>query len=94
MNIGASQGSILPLFFIIYVNDLLDLIDNILSYADDTVIYCARRTWKDAERVTNEYLTLANNWFYANKLSVNPKKTVYIIFANKINSLPKDDIFN
>ena len=85
------QGSILgPLFFIIYVNDLLDLIDNISLYADDTVIYCSKKTWKEAEKTMNKYLALVNSWYYVNKLSVNTKKTVYITFANRVKSLPNN----
>ena len=43
-NLGIAQGSTLgPLLFNIYVNDIIDSIDDcsIIAYADDTIIYCS-----------------------------------------------------
>ena len=36
----------------------------------------------------NKYLTVVNNWYYENKLHLNTKKTMYIAFGNRSDTLP------
>ena len=83
MNTYAAQRTILgPLFFILYVNDLLRGMpkDTVMSYADDT--------WTSVQDKMNAYLQHMSNWLALNKLSLNIQKSMYITFGNYCNSVP------
>jgi hypothetical protein len=86
---GVPQGSVLgPLLFIIYTNDLSNCLTETKSilFADDTTIYASNRNIKDLYKCVNTDLSKLNNWFCANKLSLNVSKTNYLLFTNsKIN---------
>ena len=83
---GVPQGSILgPLLFILYINDLPFITNNLESilYADDgTFLLTPSKTDPDAEisQAVNNELTLLSEWFKANKLALNTDKTKYMIF--------------
>ena len=86
MKYGVPQGSILgPLFFIIYVNDLLSLFDQntiqILLYADDTVVYFADREPHVACRTVENALDRIYKWCSLNKLTINIKKTKHMLVS-------------
>ena len=81
---GVPQGSILgPLFFIIYVNDLLRLFNEndpkITLYADDTVVYISDKRSDIACNALEHGLAKLSNWCASNKLSINIKKTKLLI---------------
>lgn len=83
---GVPQGSILgPLLFLVYINDIINC-SNILQFilfADDTNLFHSDPNIWDLMKSLNEELMLLSNWFKSNKLSLNVKKTNYIIFGRK-----------
>ena len=79
---GVPQGSSLgPLLFILYINDLpnaSELTDPLL-FADDTSIFYSHSNPNCLESVLNDELQNIDVWLKCNKLSVNIKKTNYVI---------------
>lgn len=101
VRIGIPQGTILgPLFFVIFVNDLLSLDPNaqVMSYADDTAITMTEGTWLGLENRANNVINNVANWLRENGLSLNIEKTKYILFStykdkapDKLNIVIHDD---
>ena len=88
---GVPQGSILgPLFFILYNNDLpkTTRLAECLLFADDTSsIFHSNSDPEHVAPVMNSELTKISLWMKSNKLSVNIKKTNYVIFKPKQKSV-------
>ena len=90
---GVPQGSILaPLLFLIFTNDLCHstrLLEDIL-FSDDTKLFYSHNNAKELFRTMNAELSHLNDWFCANKLSLNTDKTKYVLFhkAKSKDSLP------
>jgi hypothetical protein len=78
---GVPQGSILgPLLFLIYVNDISHTSTTLqfLMFADDTNLFMSSKSLGELVDKLNIELQKVNNWFKANKLSLNLNKTNYI----------------
>ena len=80
---GVPQGSVLgPLLFLIYINDIYNVSDKLEFYlfADDTNLLYADKNLKSLETTMNLELSKVCEWLTANKLSLNIKKTNFVIF--------------
>ena len=81
-----------PLLFILYINDIVNAskILKCILFADDTSIFLSHKNKHTLETTFNIEIGLVVQWFYANKLSINEKKTNFMIFTKK--KLNKDSI--
>ena len=83
---GTPQGSCLgPLIFLIFCNDLnlhLDYMD-CLQFADDTTLMYSHSNPNYLAFCIENDLTNVQDWFRANKLTLNVEKTVYMKFQGK-----------
>jgi hypothetical protein len=82
---GVPQGSVmgpLLLLFLIYINDIYNSSDKLTFslFADDTNLLYADKNLKTLENIVNAELLNIYNWLTANKLSLNIKKSNFIIF--------------
>ena len=80
---GIPQGSILgPLLFILYINDISNS-SNLLKFilfADDTNVFYSGKDIDVAKNILHLEMEKVTDWLISNKLSINLKKTNYIIF--------------
>ena len=98
INTGVPQGSILgPLLFIIYINDISQSSDkfDFIAYADDTTLSTTLNKFSESEDMNisdliNLEIYKINEWLEINKLSLNAKKSRFMIFhmPNKHITLP------
>ena len=83
------QGSILgPLLFLLYINDL-EIFEMIL-FADDTNLFCSHKVFSSLGNIISGELEKLSEWFKANKLSINIKKSNYMIFKPRQKGLVND----
>ena len=83
---GVPQGSVLgPLLYLIYVNDIANVSPNLLPilFADDTNVFLSGDSVDEMILTMNIEIKKITDWTVANKLSINIKKTHYMIFTTK-----------
>ena len=81
------QGSVLgPLLFLIYINDLAQVIRDIakpILFADDTSIIISNKDVQEFKNKFESVMDVAINWFQNNLLSMNYEKTQFLQFLTK-----------
>src|SRR6218665_173810 len=63
-----------------------------MRFADDTNIFASHHSYEALFQLMNEELSHVNDWFALNKLSLNLKKTNYILFHSHRKPIPSNTL--
>ena len=81
----ASRINFRSLLFLVYINDLCCVCEYAtpISFADDTNLFCSGKDLETIQMEINTELTKISTWLKVDKLSLNIKKTHYMVFTRK-----------
>ena len=83
---GIPQGSVLgPKLFILFLNDICDVstLLHFVLFADDTNFYCSANNIDELIQKMEQEMVKLKKWFDINKLSLNLKKTKFMVFSKR-----------
>ena len=86
INCGVPQGSVLgPLLFLLYINDLPIAcpLGSTHIFADDTNIFFSCKDADEISTIGGMIMTQLDDWFKANKLTLNADKSNFVVFRSK-----------
>ncbi len=85
INAAVPQGSVLgPLLFLVYINDVtIDIESKIFLFADDTCIFKNGKNNPEMAVGINSDLNKISLWARKWKITINPTKTVSMLFTKK-----------
>ena len=90
---GTPQGSCLgPLIFLIFVNDLHLHDSECIQFADDTALLFKHKNIRYLHYCIESELTRLQDWFNANKLTLNVHKCSYLLFMGRNHKNVKLDL--
>ena len=95
VNCGTPQGSCLgPLIFLIFVNDLhLNLVDSLcVQFADDTTLLFQAKSKIYLQFIVESELNRIQDWFNANRLTLNIAKSSYMLLSKHNANLENFDL--
>jgi len=84
VTVGVPQGSILgPLLFVLFINDLPTVLSKskVVLYADDTALFSSGNATSVRDDLQSD-LDALEAWFSANKLTLNIKKTKWMLVGS------------
>ena len=84
---GVPQGSILgPILFLLYINDIeyCSKLISFILFADDTTIFHSNSCLKTLNTIIQTELNKVEEWLNVNKLSLNIRKTKFILFRSSL----------
>jgi hypothetical protein len=87
VKLGVPQGSVIgPLLFLIYINELPDVVDELcVLFADDaTILFSGKYSPTELQSKINSTLITAVQWLQSVNLTVNLKKTKITQFRNYV----------
>ena len=82
-----------PLIFLIYINDLRNVLNSTLRlYADDTCLLSSSNNLDDLQTTSNNALDKLNRWCDTNELTINPSKSTFILIRLNLKPKMEEDV--
>lgn len=93
VTLGVPQGSVLgPILFLLYINDITDIFSRskTILFADDMTMYLTGPYPEQLVHYANNELEKLHQWCLCNRLTINTKKTQFMLFTIKsMTNLPQ-----